>query len=217
MKGFWLQLALGSLCALSCSVNGESGVGNYIYAYEAYETYSAGYHYDPPVVPQSYLEIYGDYAIDHWVDELVCMVAENGTVLFNGTKPCSLQVSGADKLLNGTSGGIDGIYEPKACENGRPLYLRLGSPLHEDRVLAYSPTFFDWGLSNGTMLNDVNVWLYGGGLGTELLPPYLAMWSLANKLLKNAITSDEYAPSHVKITCTDHHQIAVENGSVDSA
>ena len=55
-----------------------------------------------------------------------------------GTKPCNLRFSGADVLMNTINGGIDGIYEAKACENGRPLYMRQGSPPHGKMFAEYS-------------------------------------------------------------------------------
>lgn len=44
-----------------------------------------------------------------------------------GTRPCDVKLEGADKLLKGTPGGLDGVYAVASCENGRPLYKRQGS------------------------------------------------------------------------------------------
>ena len=38
-----------------------------------------------------------------------------------------MKLEGADKLLKGTPGGLDGVYAVASCENGRPLYKRQGS------------------------------------------------------------------------------------------
>lgn len=45
-----------------------------------------------------------------------------------GTQPCNLKLEGADALLTGLSGGVDGKYEVWSCENGRPMYKRAASP-----------------------------------------------------------------------------------------
>lgn len=39
---------------------------------------------------------------------------------------CDLKVEGADKVLKGLPGGIDGVYQVTSCESGRPLYTRTG-------------------------------------------------------------------------------------------
>ena len=38
-----------------------------------------------------------------------------------------MKLEGADKLLKGVAGGLDGVYAVASCENGRPLYKRQGS------------------------------------------------------------------------------------------
>ena len=38
-----------------------------------------------------------------------------------------MKLEGADKLLKGVPGGLDGTYAVASCENGRPLYKRQGS------------------------------------------------------------------------------------------
>ena len=38
-----------------------------------------------------------------------------------------MKLEGADKLLKGTPGGLDGVYAVASCENGRPLFKRQGS------------------------------------------------------------------------------------------
>lgn len=36
-------------------------------------------------------------------------------------------VEGADKVLKGLAGGIDGVYRVSSCANGRPVYTRTGA------------------------------------------------------------------------------------------
>lgn len=44
-----------------------------------------------------------------------------------GAVPCGLILKGADDLLKGLPGGLDGWYQASACEGGRPLYRRRDS------------------------------------------------------------------------------------------
>ena len=45
-----------------------------------------------------------------------------------GTVPaCDLKLEGADKVLKGMAGGLDGLYEVNSCESGLPTYKRKDS------------------------------------------------------------------------------------------
>ena len=94
---------------------------------------------------------------------------------------CDLKLEGADAVLKGLSGGLDGLYVVSSCESGLPLYKRKDSKAHgaqcarkwgcsawllnslcdccaENRVLWYSGEYRDWDISNGST-PTVRLWL----------------------------------------------------------
>ena len=40
---------------------------------------------------------------------------------------CDLKLEGADSVLKGMQGGLDGLYEVASCESGLPTYKRKDS------------------------------------------------------------------------------------------
>lgn len=51
---------------------------------------------------------------------------ESATGAYKGL--CSLQLTGANKLVPLLAGGLDGIYKLHTCENGRPAFKRATGP-----------------------------------------------------------------------------------------
>lgn len=88
--------------------------------------------------------------------------ASGKPVLANNTATCDIKIMGVDKRADKLKGGLDGVYQLKACYNGKALYMRRASPAGEDRVLWYSSTFGDWDVSKGTEPNEAEVGVIPG-------------------------------------------------------
>lgn len=63
-----------------------------------------------------------------------CFVTRSAMLSWNGLpageRPCDVVLAGADVLLQGLEGGLDGTYILQSCLDGHPLYVRLYSASH---------------------------------------------------------------------------------------
>lgn len=90
------------------------------------------------------------------------------------SRACEVRISGADTVVVNLAGGIDGVYRPVACNDGRPMYLRHGSPLHGMRPTAGRPSCPRCAAPGSsmlccTLLNRGRLWRrHGGGAKPDL-------------------------------------------------
>jgi iron-regulated transporter 1 len=222
------RLCLAGLLLLARSCFAQYGYNYDANYYDDYSLYTAGYHYDMydeddeglnfNPYTNSYDDAYGDYYFDDVEEEIsTCRLGEDGKPKFNETQPCNLKLEGADALLEGLSGGVDGKYEVWSCENGRPMYKRANSPKNENRVLWYSQGYRDWDLANGTLPQDDDILVFGGSGGREKHPEYVTSeWSIASEFLKTKTGSDEYSKFPLKVTCEDGSKPEVSSEPFDN-
>lgn len=208
IRGVLSLACVGHLLRTACSqYSYDYSTTNY---YDDYQLYQAGYQYDDDMddgfqynpYSGSYDDVYGDYYFDDEHEQLSdCRIEEGGKPKFNGTAPCDLKLEGADKLLKGLQGGLDGTYQVSSCQNGLPLYKRKDSKPQEERVLWYSAEFRDWDLANGTTPKEDDILMFGGNGGRETRPEYVTdAWAIAAEFLTEDKGVEEYSRSDVKLT-----------------
>ncbi|KAI8475171.1 MAG: hypothetical protein J3K34DRAFT_365783 [Monoraphidium minutum] len=131
-----------------------------------------------------------------------CVVVDGKPELANSTAPCTIRISGVDKVADQLPGGIDGDYELTSCHNGRPLYVRTKT---KDRVLWYSTGFGDWDVANGTVPNEQEILMYGGDTQHAVVPLFVTGWHLGADLNSewNELGDDDYFPVDAKVACAD--------------